>query len=938
MSDANSVARAYLSTPAGAFWKWTDDGKVVAWTHGATIAFREELSAVAERLGRSGLPDWDGILLVIAATREYWSSDSEAFKEHVRQGAPDLETQAVLELLDGIRELPAEHLRDPQSKAELVEIIFEGVEPPLTGAAADVVRAILSTGMTPNLLQIPSLARLRGGRVQTSRTLRHLLSQMKRGLEGLTALRLDLRRRTGLDDLPESADLVGPTTPVHVRGLLDQLAWDPELGGLCRVARNLSAVISVPRVLQQADELPLGGVSDIANHGTLDRLLLSELAQDDLMLAARIALKEALYLRREAPPHPPPQRRAVLVDVGLRMWGLPRLYATAALLSLASSSRDVSEVEAMTGRGDRLVPIDLSAREGLIRHLESLAPELHVGAALGPFFDRLSESTEAAEAIVITARETLSDPEFLQVLRDQPPCFVAAVDRQGGFEFVARGVRGARVLTRLQLNLESLLNPQVTKIEPVRNDADLPSLLLLDRLPFRLPYVPNEKQGKEACWSIRRGPVPPGEKSPPPGHLVFVITRDQRLILFDNWERGAREIASGVPQGACLWYGATDDRTEVFCLIGRQDLGEVHLLRIHLGTSRLVAQRKLKERAAPAVRVQGAAAAFGVGFVISTAHVEAFSLAEGHLLGDFAIPGGVTWKGGRFFQSIHPGETRWFALGFDGRSISLNPVPVRGAAQVGFPLRLFDRVGKDGPFAILPKGSVANLALGTEWEWTNIPAPAPRVLDLSPDGSRILIEQSPEPLPSWGAGARPARERRLLELDLPLVSGIPQHVETLPALDLTAFRLGTTLIHRLTEIHSNGHSLFLTTRTGVHRKLELRNRRLGLDAVAKFSRESVATARFEVVRHPSLGSSLWQARWRDGSCAWVESRGLLHLRSSDPTLPEFSLVLDESHVSVWLNTGLRCAAPYYQDESMTDTLTPEEFLSQVLTPFLARLA
>ena len=43
--------------------------------------------------------------------------------------------------------------------------------------------------------------------------------------------------------------------------------------------------------------------------GDFDRLLVSELAHDDLTLSVRIALNEALYLRREAPARDPRPHR-----------------------------------------------------------------------------------------------------------------------------------------------------------------------------------------------------------------------------------------------------------------------------------------------------------------------------------------------------------------------------------------------------------------------------------------------------------------------------------------------------------------------------------------------------------------------------------------------------------------------------------------------------
>src|SRR5439155_18569938 len=109
--------------------------------------------------------------------------------------------------------------------------------------------------------------------------------------------------------------------------------------------------IHLPRRLNEAEELPVGGVSDIAPRGPLDRLLLSELAHDDLTLAVRVAMNEALYYRRESPPRTPPRQRHLVLDSGVRLWGLPRLYGTAVALAMTAHHDSHLEVQAHRAAG-----------------------------------------------------------------------------------------------------------------------------------------------------------------------------------------------------------------------------------------------------------------------------------------------------------------------------------------------------------------------------------------------------------------------------------------------------------------------------------------------------------------------------------------------------------------------------------------------------------
>ena len=83
------------------------------------------------------------------------------------------------------------------------------------------------------------------------------------------------------------------------------------------------AAVHVPPALHAQEELPLGGVSDLSNRGPLDRLLVSELANDELTLSVRVALNEALYLRREIAAAPAPEPPGDPAGRGVRMWGVP---------------------------------------------------------------------------------------------------------------------------------------------------------------------------------------------------------------------------------------------------------------------------------------------------------------------------------------------------------------------------------------------------------------------------------------------------------------------------------------------------------------------------------------------------------------------------------------------------------------------------------------
>ena len=213
MESDYAEALRYLSSPAGSFWRWSDEGKIVEWTNGSTMAFREELTIMLERLAPRGLPPFDAVLLLVAATREYWAEDSVPLQRRMRAaevGNRDLVSAdesgqnlctILFPSLQVIHDLPDSLIRSVESKADLASIVFEYAPMAVGPAIAKVVVDILGSKLNNSL---PSLRKLRGGRVQTTKSLVTSLWPMYRGLKGISKESLELRRRTGLDCLPES--------------------------------------------------------------------------------------------------------------------------------------------------------------------------------------------------------------------------------------------------------------------------------------------------------------------------------------------------------------------------------------------------------------------------------------------------------------------------------------------------------------------------------------------------------------------------------------------------------------------------------------------------------------------------------------------------------------------------------------------------------------
>lgn len=118
--------------------------------------------------------------------------------------------------------------------------------------------------------------------------------------------------------------------------LLDFLAvlQAPESRDIVRFSLELLPAVLETRSAAGAHTYPTGGYAALHSRGSLDALVLSELASDEDVLYTRYALSDLLYYGREQQQKPPPRLHQVLVDASPSMRGLRQVFARGLALSL----------------------------------------------------------------------------------------------------------------------------------------------------------------------------------------------------------------------------------------------------------------------------------------------------------------------------------------------------------------------------------------------------------------------------------------------------------------------------------------------------------------------------------------------------------------------------------------------------------------------------
>ncbi len=542
MSVAEEVLRRYLTLPKA--WPMTfpmawDERceAVIHKTPGTTVAFRAEIEAALGALFRDGLvPPFVSVLVGFKLIRAAAAGGG-----------------ALGDVDSGL-------WREPMATAHVVVHILEQGGAPRDPERAAVLWAGLQAGL-PREGVTDEESSLDGER---------LLLAGKRLVEaGIAKADPDeiLRRvRTGISDEVQAAPLEWVLDPGEtalngaeaVAQLLRELESDDDHGELARLAYRLMAPLRLPRAAALHEDLPIGGYADIANRGEIDRLLLSELAQDDDVLASRIVLGEAMFLRREVPKDVPRQDLTVVVDSGIRMWGTARVFGTAATLAVAASADRGASVTAYRAQGEALEPMDLGTKDGLEEHLGKLYPDPHPGPAVL----QASGNSVAGQRVLVTTRAAFQRIELREALGACGADWaVVAVDAEGHVELFEYSARGVRLVSSALVSLEETgaqgRRPNQKGLP--QESPDLPLYFRESPAPLRIGHA------------LDRGIA----VAHPDG--VLVITRRRQVVFWRMWSeeaasgtrRGAQELGT-LPSGVVMAFGPLPEGAVVAIYDGKQ--------------------------------------------------------------------------------------------------------------------------------------------------------------------------------------------------------------------------------------------------------------------------------------------------------------------------------------------------------------------------------
>ncbi|MBX2877471.1 MAG: hypothetical protein KTR30_35455 [Saprospiraceae bacterium] len=575
MESSLTQIHSYFRASRHYFWCWAEEGDIVEWQNGDTLCYRDDLSNLLSVVTEEGLPPLGTVLLLLGACQERSLRIAEksvedcinkmAMEEQMRATLMGFKTQAF-EFLEIIQSLPPAS-RKGNNRIHLLNTLITKTPNKIPAPKAQEIANTLKSGRWDSLFIRNNLK----VHIKTITTDLENICYLYSWIPGKEELQNLLE--TGLKKAPLPSSIEEEEVPVD---LLSALAEDPKTLGLARLAKRLLAAIHIPMRSTGASDLPLGGVADITNRGDFDRLLISELAQDQDVLSARLINNEALYLRREEPPNQAIRERVVLVDQTIRMWGIPRVFSISAALAFGQKKKDIAQQSTYGLAGSVATKMDLSTPRGVLSALKHLHPHLHCGEALEDIQQSLGEQGIEQEIILVTEEEAFMQAPF-QVHFNRVKHridFVLLLNRTGEFRFYQYHKSNRKLLSQSHIDLNKLLFTRSAKpiVNPKRAE-NLPYALRLEVFPLYFPALQFNYR-REYAFMI------PNKKG------VLCITPDHRVLLWGgmNWHLGcaAKELLTHIEYGD--YHFGYEEPGTVFILVRQANTLQLYTIKLENDT------------------------------------------------------------------------------------------------------------------------------------------------------------------------------------------------------------------------------------------------------------------------------------------------------------------------------------------------------------------
>lgn len=447
------------------FWQWEYDEdsqglNVLGIPEGNTIAYKDLVVEIMDKLSQQGTPPFGVLLLLIIATNPNAAKDIEKIDRKITDylihnnhttnpNTVSIVLSMATQFLYLLTQLPKEYktganrilLFQTLLKKSHNQFGYQKIRPIVKAMQLNQYSEIeLYTSIEFNEsiflkdFRIVSLLKKQFDSVE------EIISQMGDIFPTEEEL---LTENTDTDEIPKLdfvEELIENTNTFHVGTLLKRI-WSG---------------LNVPFHNVLPSQQPIGGVSDLTNKGNFDRLLISEFANDDIVFLSRIANNEALYINREVPPQSEDLERIILIDISIKNWGTPKLLAHALLLAIAKHPKSSIHCTAYAV-GETYQPLNFDTIHEIIKGVQYLEGCLEASNGLAAFFND-NPANKNNEIFFIATTDAVKSAAVQKVLSDNHSAinYWIYTDAEGKIDLFKKQHSSRKHIQTLKLPLEEL--------------------------------------------------------------------------------------------------------------------------------------------------------------------------------------------------------------------------------------------------------------------------------------------------------------------------------------------------------------------------------------------------------------------------------------------------------------------------------------------------
>ena len=574
----------YLQAYDDYFWQWEENGEVIGIPNSSTISYRKPMSDILNGLAKGGLPPFGAILLALIATNEQMPENSlgeigelmeESITEnHLHNKSPIIQHLQILgeamQFLQLLQKLPTSY-KNKTGRMALFQCIFGDIH---------------NKESIDNSMQI---AQNFESSLNNQIMMRHAPNQPFNGaafLRDFRSLGLLLQqfpttdaiiKATGqLPDIKDVEEILEEEneTPTESKeyDFIEELIEDDRTFQVGALVRSLWAGLKIPINNAIPSDQKYGGVADLTNKGDFDKLLLSEFANEDIVLMSRLANNEALYLNKETPPVENAFQRIILVDTSIKTWGTPKTLIHALGLAIAKHPKSGEDCQ-IFALGDGFSLIAYDSIEKVIQAQLEVDIALHPALGLDNFLNHF-QGEKRLEIFLISAAATLKLPAMQRIMSEQRSKirYWIQVDAEGQIDFYKNLNSGKKHLQQLRLNLEELWKPRPKRKKQPREDKfDFPTFY-----PILYPMPSNPKRVLfTAVEETMIQPNPPHSFQLADVGDIYYISAEKQLFQVDQplhiSSKGTRLALGTIPPFTDIAIGKRSDGMELVLFFNPQD-------------------------------------------------------------------------------------------------------------------------------------------------------------------------------------------------------------------------------------------------------------------------------------------------------------------------------------------------------------------------------